>query len=470
MEIEQRKIKSKPLKRINYRKIKKNNDGNRSRFDQLDENYFKEYDICIHGNEFKSDRYIRLSESKFNELNIRKPKKKIKKKGEREEYKNYFEFQYPSETIAKIKKNDSIKNFSNQVKSKVYDNFRSIYIPHLNKNIEKSNDDNNISLPLVDKTNIKNNQNQNNHINKKVKFINDNTRKNENQSTLNETKINSKNNVSSKKKKLNENNILDYSNRLSFENRDEYFSTDLLLFKDNEDIFHINEDLFSKEQQNDVLVLEKYNYNITDSKYLENLKSKKKIENDQEEINMSKEKLEEEDKNDNKINVYNTSRRANMKKIANVIEITKNMTRRKSIYTNFDYSDEEYDDTSSNYSSSSESYKQNRKQIKNNKNYNNINNSITKLDVRLHTNSLDNKDINEIKHESNSSITKPNIRNHTNLLKNNENNNDEVMKSESLVEQNEIDKIKKSSIGESKIDVPIEQDNPGIKFIIYYFH
>jgi len=203
---------------------------------------------------------------------------------------------------------------------------------------------------------------------------------------------------------------------------------------------------------------------------LENLKSKKKIENDQEEINMSKEKLEEEDKNDNKINVYNTSRRANMKKIANVIEITKNMTRRKSIYTNFDYSDEEYDDTSSNYSSSSESYKQNRKQIKNNKNYNNINNSITKLDVRLHTNSLDNKDINEIKHESNSSITKPNIRNHTNLLKNNENNNDEVMKSESLVEQNEIDKIKKSSIGESKIDVPIEQDNPGIKFIIYYFH
>jgi len=61
----------------------------------------------------------------------------------------------------------------------------------------------------------------------------------------------------------------------------------------------------------------------------------------------------EEKQDDNKVNVYNSCHRRNIKKIHTMMGVTKNMTQKKSIYTNFDYSDDEYSGMSS--SSSSES-------------------------------------------------------------------------------------------------------------------
>ncbi|KAL6590570.1 hypothetical protein U3516DRAFT_651408 [Neocallimastix sp. 'constans'] len=355
LEVEKINIKQNPLKRITFNKVKKNDNKSGSCFDFLDENYFKEYDICIHKNTFKSDRYIRLAKAKVNEFNIRTKKRRIRKKKVKKEFENFFEFQYSNDSLASLRKCESIKNSSDSL---------------------CSNEDNNFKFPCISQPDT-----------------ND-------------------------------------SNNLSYNNKNEYFSTELLL-EDNEEIFHTNENLFTAEQ----------NYSTRNLKYLEIFEKIRDMKEEEERKKSGKENFE--DKTGNTLELYTTLKRKNIKKINKVMENTKNMTKNKSIYINFDYSDDdECSVKSSSYISSSEENKKcekplNKKSLK--RTYSYSNNIVTKSDIKSQDNlSKTSKDDSEIKVDS--SIDKNELGEMINE-RNNESKNDDEIKVDSSTDKNELNEI-----------------------------
>jgi len=334
----------------------------------LDDNYFLEYKKCIRGNSYISDRYKRLAAIDVNKYDINRLKKKLfKKRNIDVVIPNHLEDKYFNLSLSSISMNgENIKKASIDDITTSNRNSKRILpsIDELNKDINNSN----INVNRKRNKNRNGNKNKNNNSNENqllssnIENIQHKKLKRNsyvaNKLTKKPTSLNGKS-----IDKVNISSSIDDEAPLPKNLKEEYFSTELLLLPDTDDIFHINEDLFTTEQYNDKLILEKCNFNISNSKYLENfkrqqqdqIKKKTPVLSSSNTKNILNNGNNEEKQDDNKITIYNSCRRKNIKKIANMMNATRNMTPRKSVYTNFDYSDDEYGLTNSSSSSDSDS-------------------------------------------------------------------------------------------------------------------
>jgi len=275
---------------------------------------------------------------------INKQRRRPIKKHKKNSTVNYFEFQYSTQSLNSNRKLiGSARTTTNPVTPKV----------------EKT-------LPIIKEENSIPNS-ELNGSGKENSNLSSNSNPTATAVTTSNNKTSNNENVNKKKINVNKKSVLtnDLNNTEHPKNKlEEYFSTELLL-NDTDDIFHINEDLFTPDQISDKHLIEKYNYNITNYKILDHFRKKQSENNnntkqkDKKSINLEELKMEEDDK----VTIYNSCRRRNLKKISNMMNITKNMTKNKSIITNFDYSDNEYGYSSSSSSSSdySTKYRKHRK-------------------------------------------------------------------------------------------------------------
>jgi len=320
---------------VKEKKVKFDEPSTAHNFSYLDDNYFEEYEKCLRGKTYNSDRYKRLSSIEINKFDLGKAGRKPFKKQKRYDSANYFEYQLPNKSSCSNRIHSSIKNLD-KVHSKVDCNFNGIMASRNNKKPLQIDD-------KIDKTLSNASEKENNpHI------INNTSERGD------------KPKESCDKKNTFVDSLEDTP--LPKKYKEEYFSTELLL-QDTDDIFHINEDFFTTEQCNDKELLEKKNYNFTNGKILDHFKNQHmKDINQSNKINTlsianKKEGMEDEDK----LSIYNSCKRRNIKKISNMMAATKHITKNKSIYTNFDYSDGEYYDSSSSSDSSYTKYHRHRK-------------------------------------------------------------------------------------------------------------
>ncbi|OUM69271.1 hypothetical protein PIROE2DRAFT_2767, partial [Piromyces sp. E2] len=328
-------------KRINKKKVIFEEQPTVRNFDYLDDNYFDEYERCLRGNSYNSNRYKRLSSIEVSKFDLSRTKKKPFKKQKKQKSKNYFDCQLSSQSLCSSRKLfSSIKNVSNGIQSKVDCDFDKIMSSRYNSNNNINNSSK--SLPTISKDG----NFQPNEENKLLQSKLDTSEKENKQPT--KISISKNNKVISVTK---ENNKKSHTLKDDLKKyKEEFFSTELLL-QDSDDIFHINEDLFMHERNSDKdeHLLEN-NYNVANTKFLYHYKNKQLNE-----INppnpVNEPSIDTED--NNKIYIYNSCNRKNLKKISNIMAAAKHITRNKSIYINFDYSDKEYGDSSSSYSSDS---------------------------------------------------------------------------------------------------------------------